>query len=154
MKKENKNINLVRVDHVWSVLCGNSSVDQTSQNISLFSVFEQLNLKGADIESQRKPGTKILVPVNFQLVTLLRKIGKGSFEGSIKTEILSPEGDTLATAENEIKFEAEKDRWRFLASFPGMPITTQGYYEFKVSLKAAGGQYDEKATIPLQVVFN
>ena len=153
MKKESKKISTPRIDHVWSVLCGNSSVDQASQNISLFNIFEQLNLKRTDVEAQQKPGGRLLIPISFQLVTLLRKIGNGSFVGDIRTEIFSPEGEILGTGKNEVKFEAGKDRWRFLAGFPGMPITNQGYYEFRVSLKADGGQYDKIAVIPLQVVF-
>ena len=38
MNKENK-----KIKHLWSLICTSSSVDKTSNNISLFNIIEQLN---------------------------------------------------------------------------------------------------------------
>lgn len=154
MAKKNNNAEMVRVEHVWSVLCGNSSVDQTSQNISLFSVFEQLNLEKKQIEEQQSAGKQVVVPINFQLVTLLRKMGAGKFAGNLKTEIVSPDGKNLGTDEHAIEFHDGKDRLRAIFSFPGMPVATAGYYEFRISLRTTGGQYEKIASVPLQILLN
>jgi hypothetical protein len=154
MKKEKKNLSLVYIEHVWSVLCASSSIDQTTKNVSLFNILEQLNLNKDQVEAQKKSDEKLLVPFPFHLVSLWRKVGKGNFGGSMKMEIVDPNDETLGTGESALKFEDSKDRFRATFALPAMPITVPGYYSFRVFLKQEGGQYEKITEIPLQVVFN
>jgi hypothetical protein len=146
---------MIHIRHVWSVLATNISVDQATQNISLFGVLEQLTLKKSEIEANRKPGEKALnVHFPFRLVTFLRRIGEGAFAGNMKVEVIDPRGEILAVMEQPITFEPAADRLRVIIEAPGMPVTTDGYYFFRTSIKSSGGDYEEINELPLQIVLN
>lgn len=149
-----KNVSLVRIEHIWSVLCSDVSVDQVTQNVTLFNVIEQLNLKKTELDAKRKSGEKIVIPFPFKLVIFFRKIGDSVFSGDIKCELVDPAGQILGGNENEINFpDIQKDRLRVITGFSGMPIDTEGYYLFRVFVRAKGGQYEKVSEVPLQIKF-
>ena len=63
-----------KIEHVWSVLCEKSVIDSETNNLSLTNILEEIQIslkeKGI-IDSSEKT-----VPINFELVTMWRKISK------------------------------------------------------------------------------
>ena len=64
------------ITHNWTILCSNTSIDETSHNISLFNIIETLGLELSIDEVQEKEKDQkgwYSVPFNFWLVTKLQK---------------------------------------------------------------------------------
>ena len=148
-----KNLSLVHIEEIWSVLCSNAIVDQNSHNVTLSNVLERVNITKASLPSGLKESDKIFLPMPFQVVVLLRKIGQAEFIGDIRSEIVDPTGEILAYNENAMAFQAEKDRMRIIMNYQGIPIGKAGYYDVRILLRPKEGQYEKISEIPLEVKF-
>ena len=142
-----------QLQHIWSILCQSSSVDQKSQNISLFNVIEQINIQRN--ANNTNNGAPVKIPFPTHLVVLLRKLDKSDSTGSMKIEIIDPENKTLDSKITPINItDLTKDRWRFIFSIPTMTITTPGYYTFRILLKINTANYVTINELPLSVTIN
>ncbi|MFB6212469.1 MAG: hypothetical protein ABEI53_01470, partial [Candidatus Magasanikbacteria bacterium] len=59
------------MNHIWSVLCNKTLVDQDTNNISLIDVVEKIDLAGPleEIEEVTEGNKKAEIGVDFQLVS-------------------------------------------------------------------------------------
>ena len=56
------------MQHIWSILCQNSTIDGDTNSLSIFNCFEQLNV---DIDKSKMPqDKKVVLPIGFDLVSL------------------------------------------------------------------------------------
>lgn len=75
------------IDHVWSILCGKSTTDRETNNLSLFEVIEQINVLGPLPE----PAAKMALPMPFELVSLWCRANPGEPEESTaRIKLLAP----------------------------------------------------------------
>ena len=137
---------------VWTVLCSQSVIDQTTNNISLFQVLEEVQLdikKKTDKEKQL-----IQIPFAFQWVTLWENMRDKKSTSSVKDIVVSPTGKTVfESKEYEINLLARK-RHRFIRTFAGLPLEESGRYEFRTQLRAKEENvWTDAASVPLQVVI-
>jgi len=58
-----------KLQHRWSILCRESSIDSQTNNISLFNILEQVGID-AEVFAEKKGGA---IPMNLELVTLWEK---------------------------------------------------------------------------------
>jgi len=71
-----------KIEHIWSVLCSNSSVDIDTNSLSIFNVVEQLNIQSIpkvvslhnNNSSPKEAGQESsVIPVTFEIVSLFQR---------------------------------------------------------------------------------
>ena len=134
--------------HVWTVVCTQSSIDSTSNNITLFEVIEQLNVPNPFPTPE--PGKQLLAPIGLEVVTLWARTDDLVPERSeCKVRFSDPKGTTIL----ERSFEANLTghvRNRHRLRINGLPLTVPGRYTFHVDAKTPQG-WKEFGSVPLQV---
>jgi hypothetical protein len=133
------------IDHVWSIICTQTIIDQETNNISLLNAIESLT-----ISDNPKPGG--VLPIHIELVTLwIRKEATHTVEGEYRVNFVAPSGKSLI--EEIIKIDLSKrERTRNRIIFQGLPLEESGRYCFNVE-QNANDDWIRVATIPLIVVF-
>ena len=136
------------IRHVWSVLCGNSSIDHQTSIISLLNVIEQLNLV---IPKQLE---HINVPVPFEVVSLWASDSITSLEqGKCRVTFVNPQGVQTILSLADIKVSAEQN-CRTITRSQMFKLDGQGKYEFIVELQQGENEsWDSVAKVPLQVKY-
>lgn len=140
------------ITHIWSVLCRESVIDSESNNMSLFNVFEQLQIR---ISAPAPQNQSINVPLQYELVSMLHKDNKRLAEKvEIEVSIINPDGEVVLTQPKEITFPAGLTRMRSRMRISGLKIDTEGEYIFRVRLKHENKKdYISEAEIPLEVTL-
>lgn len=140
------------MNHIWSVLCQDASVDKESNLLSLFSCFEQIEV---NIDKTKDNG-RAVVPISFNLVSFWSIDNvKGEKSIDLKIEIVDPEGKILGTQEKNIPVGSGWKRFRNITKINGLPVTTEGRYIFRVFQKDTDQKKLEKvAELPLDVKIN
>ena len=144
------------IKHVWSVVAQSSMVEQTTNNVSIHKVLEQLNvnLSVQDQEALKKNSEKaILVPFPFQVISLWQSVNpKKDPIAEVEIELFDSIGLSLQNTKFKLVFEKNKTRMRTIISSPTIRITDTGVYLFKVRIKEDGEtSFLEVAEIPLEV---
>jgi len=139
------------VEHIWSVLCADSVIDKDSNNVSIHSVLEQINIQG-------KPpgdGEKGLVPQPFQLVSLFsRREADKPEKAACRLKIMRPNGELLKDQTFDVDL-TQNARMRFRNFFMGLGVHEPGIIRFCIELKQSGNtEWDLVAQIPLDVRFS
>ncbi len=135
------------IDHVWTVVCASSVIDQDSNQVSIQNVIDQIN-----IADEPKPEAVVAMP--FEVVTLwARSDFNEPSRGCARLSLLSPTAEVFKTVESKVdlsKFERLRDRRRF----PGFRVKEPGRYTFRLELQNEGEDtWREVASIPIKVVF-
>lgn len=141
--------------HTWSVLCKKASIDSITNVVSLFEVIEKLTITqnhGVSIPVDASLESFVM-PLDFEVVTLISNITKKDRKPFIKIELLNSQNEKMGEIENQMEVtpkEATSLRSRVL--FNTIQIKGEGVYMFKVSLKATKEEkFEEVARIPLEV---
>ena len=137
------------IDHVWSVVCGRSSTDRETNNISLFDVIEQLNVLGPLPPPQ--PGATAAIPIAFELVSVWSRANPEEGEDSTgRVRLLGPNGNQLF--ENTFPVSLiDYPRMRTQLRTMGFPLVGTGRYTFVVEIQRANSQWESVARIPVQL---
>ncbi|KKS37968.1 MAG: hypothetical protein A3G49_01275 [Candidatus Sungbacteria bacterium RIFCSPLOWO2_12_FULL_41_11] len=142
--------------HIWSVLCLYSVLDQESNNLSLFNLVEKLTFTPpknqiTEIEKQKKIG-KLVVPVNFELVTRIKKNTDKAISVDIEVVIIDPQKVEIGKFLKRVDFRKEIKNMRYRNRFNSLPITINGEYEILVNIKDQDEkEFTQVANIPLEV---
>ena len=145
-----------KINHHWTILCGSSSVDQQTNNISLFNLIEQLslNIKREDWEKARSEGKKgFLAQKQFEIITLWEK---GELEDEISAEIeirlVDPKGNVLHKQPYQLSFAKHVKRHRQRLTWSGIKLTQAGVYIFSINIKYPNSdQFEEVGMVELAV---
>lgn len=139
------------IEHVWTVVCAKSVIDQESNNITLMNVLEQITA-----EIVIPPGTTerpSVLPFEFELITLWSRADLESpATGRARIILISPSGQP-----NDITPEYEIDltihtRFRGRMRSKGLPADTSGVARFRVQLRIGEEEeWHEVASIPIQI---
>ena len=125
------------IKHVWSVLCSGVSIDQNTNNLTLFNIIEQIKIsenKLVKVEDENK----LAIPLAFSLVTLWRREDhKFTEKVDVGIEVVDPNGLKRKSNLYSFKFTAGMKRMRYQIRWGGIKVTTSGTYKFIVSLKEA-----------------
>ncbi len=137
------------IKHIWSVLCSNSSIDQTSNTVSLFNIIEELEVQvPASVQKTKEP---INLGFNFDLVTLWKREG-GILAYDQKVELLSPNMDSLSMIEAPVNFTDKSKRARINLKIQGITLIGEGEYLFRVSVKEKSEKkFEFVHEVPFQV---
>ncbi len=97
-----KKIDNFGIKHIWTILCSNSSIDQNTNNVSLFNVIEQVELQAFDkkkINEKQEKG----IPLNCELISLWNRKDNAKKGYEEKVEFVDPAGAILNTIETPLK---------------------------------------------------
>ena len=145
-----------RINHHWTILCGSSSVDQQTNNLSLFNLIDQvsLNIKREDWEKAMSEGKKgFLARTQFEIITLWEK---GDLEDEISAEaeirLIDPKGNVLHKQPYQFNFAKQVKRHRQRLTWNGMKLTQAGIYTFSINIKLPNSnEFEEVGTVRLLV---
>jgi hypothetical protein len=151
-----------KIKVLWALLCQTASVDQQSNNISIFNVLEEMNLNQTPISSPQLAGLvevidlpeKTRVNTNFCLVVMLEKEGGFGTVTSpkIKIKISDPDGEVVAENEFPLMPGSPKDtRIRAVMNFDGMIVQKSGKYTYDVYTKSGAEVYEKEFATSVEV---
>ena len=140
------------VKHIWSVLCGGSSVDTETNNLSLYNELEELNVTVSSKVGERISGP-ISVPVDYEIITLLfRDVADDSEKVDQVFEVVYPDGKVGMRKEHNLEMPKGARRFRWRAKVRGFVVNSPGTYWFVVSVRQQGeDNFRKVAEIPLDV---
>ena len=136
--------------HVWTVLCSNTSIDNQTNNISLFEVVEGLSLPG-----EAPADRDIALPVKLVLVTLWARSNPEVPEGGNgRFRFVAPDSRMLQTGEHELQLQGEYIRSRNLSRLEVIPLHGPGFYEYTIEYRTPNeADWVEVKRVPLEVRF-
>lgn len=137
--------------HIWTILCQNSSVDSSTNLLSIFNCLEELVLK---IDKSKSPKTdELSIPISMQLVSLwsINDPNKDNIL-NIGAEMLDPDGKLLNTFTKEFDVRKGFVRFRTIINIQGIKATKAGRYTIRMKQKQ-GGEKDFKIVeeLPLDI---
>ncbi|MDD5639659.1 MAG: hypothetical protein PHR47_02535 [Candidatus Pacebacteria bacterium] len=142
-------------NHIWSIICQNSSVDSQSNTISLFNCLENINV---EISKSKDIADKIMLPIQFDVVsywTIDDNKEEKSF--TLKMEVIKPNGEVVIIKENAVFAKAGWDKIRNIVKFSGLElgINDSGRYIIRLSQKEKDSDgFIGIANLPLDIKIN
>ena len=131
-------------EHVFTVVARGRSVDAQDNNLTLFSILEQVG----------SPSLPIRLPELTVATLWYRNHGEEGTEWVQRTRFLDPDGAELFHIETS--FILEQKRQRVLAGFGNIPFEKAGVHRVEISLRPsdASDWGEPKAVYPLDVVVS
>lgn len=126
-----------KTEYIGSIVCTGASVDQETNNLSIFNMIEEISIFEKQLQAATKDGNKERVaPLSFELVTLWRKNVKNEgISAQEKIELLDPDDKILQKIEHPILMKSEHKRLRNRIKISGFKITAPGDYTFRIYIK-------------------
>ena len=143
------------IKHVWSVLCRSFSVDSKTNNISLFNIFERLEVSLTIPKDKEVPKLKkVNVPVNYQIVSLWTHGQKKQDKIKIKIIFENPNGAKTNLVTKDLILLSDKKRMRDIIDIHGIVLEGSGTYIFKLQAKKEkDNKFQTIAELPLEIVI-
>jgi hypothetical protein len=141
------------VEHIWSVVCRLSIVDQQRNNVSLIEIMERLQFRGEEVEIPEDQVAGLPYPV--ELVTLWSRSELNTPEVSrARVLVVSPEGKSLNEEGQEYPVDlTQYQRFRAMGRFDVLPFVGNGLYRFVVQkFDEDNDSWVNVASIPLEIV--
>jgi hypothetical protein len=135
------------INHIWSVLCESSILDQDTKLISMINVLEELA-----IPDEPAPDKGLQIVASLVTLWVRSEINKPS-QGFARYNFTSPSGNILQSLEQPIDL-TKYERLRSRGQFVGLNLPESGQYFFNVEFRE--NEHDEwrrVAAIPLKVNF-
>lgn len=115
------------LEHIWTVLCSKSLVDQETQNITLFEVLEQVNVPKEFFSSKKE----VVLP-NFEVVSLWGRANVDkAIKGKARLTLQTPSGKSLNQHEYAIDLSTHQ-RTRTRAKVNSLIVNEPGRYQFSI----------------------
>lgn len=136
-------------DHLWTILCTKALIDETTHNVSLIEIVEQLQVAGAT------PGELHLAAVPMELVSMWRRSDpaeRGSFPVRIRFLPPSGVGDGPFLPQSYVVNFEKHSQVRQIFRMPGVVVTEAGVHVFVVE-RGEGADWTEVARVPLLVQY-
>jgi len=142
--------------HIWSVLCRSSSVDKITNNISLFDVFERLEVSLAVPKAKEVPKfKKINLPVDYQIVSLWTHDQKKQDKIRIKIIFENPNGVKTNLVNKDLILPPDKKRMRDITKIRGIVLEKSGTYTFRLQAKKGKDKvFQTIVELPVEIVIN
>lgn len=148
--------NELKITHIWSVICTGNSVDQATNNISLYNILEQLNIPKEALKIHKEESNKEkMININFEIVSFWKKKTKDeNILAEEQIEIIDPQGKILGIQKFPFKIPANNQRMRFILSMNGFKMTIPGDYIFQISARdSEKNDFVAVASLPLQIAI-
>lgn len=141
------------VKHIWSVLCRESVINNENNALSLMNIFEGLNV---EIKKEAPKDIQINIPVQYEIVTLLRKDNQTKDEEvELKAMLLDPQSNEIAPPIiAHLTLNKNKPNYRHRIKCNGIKLTIEGEYKFILQLKQNTQEFETVSTIPIDIHIN
>lgn len=142
---------------VWGLICSLSSVDQKTNNISLFNIIENFTLPKKVFDEQEKTKKLINATIPYQVILLLKRLIDINISDEeklldLKIMVINPQGKILAENISSFKFLQGKQNMRVTIDMQGIVVDTAGLYLHKIEIKIPeNNNFVEIYDIPFQV---
>ncbi len=139
--------------HIWSVLCKKASIDSQTNSMSLFDVIDKLTIKqNVTPQMPIEVPIEFVMPLEFQLATLISNIGEKETEPEIKISLFNSNDELMGETENPLDVPKNAKSMRAVVVFDAIKIKGEGVYIFKIGMRGNKKEkYQEVAKIPLEV---
>jgi len=136
------------IEHVWSIICGRSSTDRETNNLSIFDVIEQINVLGPLPDASAHGA----IPIQYEVLSLWSRSQPAEQEESTgRISLLSPTGTEVFTQSFPVSLQ-QHERIRTQMKSMGFPILGAGRYVFLIEILRANDHWDTVARLPVQLV--
>jgi hypothetical protein len=135
------------MQHVWSVFCESSSIDEDKNAISLFNALETISVNG-------NPGETIMLPIDTEIVSLWARGDDGlPCKGKVEIWYRDPVWVSTLVYVNEIDLSESEFQGTRIRS-KGIQVSTAGRYIIEVQLQNEGeDRWQTVARLPFIVKF-
>ena len=134
------------ITHHWTVFCSDYSVDNDSNNVSLYNVIEQIGVAAPeDVE------WPINVARNGKLISMVsRSVPDAPEQGFLRVEYLSPNDDVIFKSDSPVDL-SDNVRFRHIVNLIGLPIAGVGWHHFQISVGPDEEHLEVVKRLPLDV---
>lgn len=142
----------MKIKHIWSVLCKESSINQDDNLISMSGALEEINVTFTKKNEVKYP-ENLSVPMNYEIVSFWFKGKKEELvKAQIEYSLISPDGKELVNKIQDIEIPINIRRFRSRMKIAGLPVTISGDYTFRVKLKEESEKtFKLYSELPLEV---
>jgi hypothetical protein len=138
------------IENLWSILCKQSIIDRTTNNVSIIEALEELKINVDIPKNSSKEITTIDIPIEYEFISLWKRIHKDSMEEySLQLEISDPDKKIIKTFNQKMILQPGIKRYRSIFKISGFSATKNGEYIFKIETKKDKNIVSSK--IPLEV---
>lgn len=143
-----------KIEHLWTLLCGSSAVDNETNSLSLFNIIEEITIQttpGQSMNLNDKKG----IHLPFEIISCILRTqeldGKNIFV-DMKIDFLDPDSQILQTTNSKVEIKSQHSRLRVRIKANGVTVTKPGVYNLVVNMKESNEkQLQEVARVPLVV---
>ena len=128
-----KKINVRKINYLWSILSLGVATDQRTNNVTLFSVVEQIKFPRKKL-IQSKEKDILAVPIELNFTMLFKKFGERDVKANIRIDLVDPAGKVLQEFDHELMIAKENRRTRFSIGMAGLRVTKSGDYLFRIKV--------------------
>jgi len=133
------------IKHIWSVLCGSSSIDNESNKVSLFNILENLTIYG---DPEQVTG----IPINVEILTLWERLYEEPCEGFMRIILINPH--EIASQPFEFNIDLKEAHFhRTRMAITGLPLSGPGRYVYQVAYKEGETNWQIAAELPILIRF-
>lgn len=143
---------------LWLHVCSSASVDQSTNNLSLFNLIEDLQITPPVSSDGKKlelsPGKTATIAANYVLAGLIERTGDAveEFLPEIRVTITDPDFKIIAENIAPLDFEDGKKRVRSLVNFDGFLVTQPGRYEYALEVRSASTEeFHGRTVTPIEI---
>jgi len=135
------------IDHIWTVVCSRSVVDERSKNVSIQNAIEQVTATG-------EPAPGQVIPMRLEVVSRwTRTEPETPTEGKLRVAFHTPSDKVLGQFDLRIDL-TEYERFRSQVRFASVPGEESGRHYFYVDLQEEGeSEWHRVAAVPLTIAF-
>ena len=139
--------------HRWALLCERYSIDQRSNNVSLFGLIDELHVPKSAVAEVLAAGKPAAVQIQSVLLVQTERSDMAVPEkGIVECRLFDAQGAELGVSRAEVNLELGQ-RIRSAFNVNVLPITNEGVYHYRIYHLVEGDprQVDE---LPLYVHFD
>ena len=122
------------IDHISTLICLQSIVNEETKNITLVEIIEQFNVDSVLLSKEEQS----IILKNFELVSFWRRKNEDQQSQALaRLDFIAPSGNTLIQKEYEIDL-SKNLRCNAIFKINGLEIKEEGDYEFHIQLMEKG----------------
>jgi len=141
------------MEHIWTILCSQSVIDQDTNNVSLVNVIEKIVLMKSQLP-QDADLKKVAFNISLELISLFKRTDfKKELEYDVRIVLLDEKKKEVTKTDTNFTFPKDKNRIRHRLKFDSIPFLHEGEYEFVIlTKKSEAKNYKRVGSTPLEVV--
>lgn len=145
------NIKNNKIEHLWTILAGSSSVDNETNSFSIFNILEEVTIQANG--QNMDPNEKKNISIPFEIISMWKREdieNKEEIISEVKVSLFDPKGIVVQEMGYKMEMKSQHQRMRMRVKANAITVTKQGEYYFSVKIKD-GSLLKEVAKIPLIV---